>query len=203
MLCLLPLSALPAISVVSYSLSGTATFVGAENASDLNYVQGQPVPSDYRNIQLSPLAPAPVGGVTGIATSPSPADRSGSYPAVGLNATPPVDLSVSVNGNATNCRQAAFTVTLTPSAPDSNPVSEQVVRVSVVSDVSGEAREVGEALLVLPASGGSISATMEFPLPPGIPATGVSDSITVVADPYNEIPDVNRTNNSVTVLGVC
>jgi hypothetical protein len=140
MLCILLLAALSAVSAISYNLSGTATFVGAENYTYLNYVQGQPVPSDYSNVQLSPLAPTPVGGVTGIAVLPPSVNQSNpyavqqaaalvlnyttastpNYNAVGLNGTGSVDLSVTINRNATNCHQAAFTVTLTPSASYSN-----------------------------------------------------------------------------------
>jgi subtilase family serine protease len=72
-----------------------------------------------------------------------------------------------------------------------------------MSDISGATREEGSALLVLPASGGSTSTTIGIPLPLGFLTTGVSDHITVVGDPYNEIPDINRANNLVTVLVVC
>ncbi len=87
--------------------------------------------------------------------------------------------------------------------PYSNLEVEQVIRVGVMSDISGATRKVGEALLVLPASRWSISATIGFHLPLGFPTTGVFDHITDVAGPYNKIPDINQTNNSVTVLGVC
>ena len=89
------------------------------------------------------------------------------------------------------------------SLPYSNLEVEQVIRVGVMSDISGATRKVGEALLVLPASRWSISATIGFHLPLWFPTTGVVDHITDVAGPYNKIPDINQTNNSVTVLGVC
>src|SRR5262245_45388340 len=113
------------------------------------------------------------------------------------------DLSISVDEKNTTCNSVVFTVTLDP-ALEGQASGNQAVRVRVIDKVFGVPQTVGEVLLLVPAAGGSTSASIAWPTPPD--STGGqpwSNEITLVVDPDNFVAERDKTNNSITVVGQC
>lgn len=116
------------------------------------------------------------------------------------------DISVQVDPNApgTTCNQVSFVVTMTPSTSSVKPTGNMPVKVQVVDRVFGQSQTVAELTLFLPASGGSVPATIGFPMPADASfSPDWSNEITVIVDPDNQIMESDKTNDSATVTGSC
>ena len=117
------------------------------------------------------------------------------------------DLSVTVvqtegNVQVTHCHRVTFRVTLSPGLIRTS--GNLGVKVRVTDKVYGTPQTVGEVLLFLPAAGGSVQASIEWPMPPDAEFTpDFHNEITVTADPDNEIAERSEGNNEVTVIGTC
>jgi|GEM_PF-490058 hypothetical protein len=197
---------LPLATAVSSSFGGNAVIVNAADLSDLDAVVVTPVTSDYRVSQLSISSPSMDQRLPKtMAESTFPSSKS-ALPEIAVNTFPAgaqPDLSIAINQSGTTCNQVSFTVTLTPNSSYRTISGDQVVRVRVLSDISGATEAVGEVLIKVPASGGSTSVTIGFPIPQTVSSTSLSDNISVVVDPANEISETNEANDIATILGVC
>jgi hypothetical protein len=68
----------------------------------------------------------------------------------------------------------------------------------------GFRRPVGELLFMIPATGGSVSGTIAWPIPANATFDpDFSNLITVVVDPNNEVAERNEGNNVALVWGTC
>jgi len=116
------------------------------------------------------------------------------------------DLSIKVDPNqpGTTCNQVSFVVTLTPSTSAAKPTGKIPVKVQVMDKVFGQAQTVAELTLFLPASGGSVPATIGLPMPEDASfSPDWSNEITVIVDPDNQILESDKTNDSATATGAC
>ncbi len=180
--------------------------MNAADPSNLDAVMITPVALDYRVSQLSISSPSMDQRLPKTMAEPTFPSSKSALPEIAVNNVPvgaPPDLSVAINPNGTTCNQVSFNVTLTPNPSYRTISGDQVVRVRVLIDILGATEAVGEVLLKVPASGGSTPVTIGFPIPQTVSYTGLSDNISVVVDPANEVSETNETNDIATILGVC
>jgi len=111
------------------------------------------------------------------------------------------DLSISVDQNGTTCNQVSFLLTLTASPSDST--GYQPVKVRVLENRQGSPTAVAELILLMPAAGGSLHETIGFSSATTQAGGSRTSVITVTADPDNQIPETNESNNSLTVSAAC
>lgn len=197
---------LPLATALSSSFGGNAVIVNAADPSNLDAVMITPVALDYRVSQLSISSPSMDQRLPKTMAEPTFPSSKSALPEIAVNNVPvgaPPDLSVAINPNGTTCNQVSFNVTLTPNPSYRTISGDQVVRVRVLIDILGATEAVGEVLLKVPASGGSTPVTIGFPIPQTVSYTGLSDNISVVVDPANEVSETNETNDIATILGVC
>jgi hypothetical protein len=112
------------------------------------------------------------------------------------------DLTVVANPPAW-CNQVSFTVTLSPgtSAPPGVMVP---VKVRVYDQIFREWIVVGEVLLTIPATGGSASAVIGWPMPADASfQPDFTNHILVIVDPDKQVQERNEGNNVLDVTGTC
>lgn len=203
--CLL-LLVLPLATAISPSFGGNAVIVNAAGLSDLEKIMIVPITSDYRVSQLSISSPSMDQRLPKTMAEPAFPSSKSALPEIAVNTFPAgaqPDLSVAIDRNGTTCNRVSFAVTLVSNPSYRTLPGDQVVRVRVLSDISGAIEAVGEVLLKVPASGGSTSVVISIPVPPTVSSTSLSDNIYVAVDPADEIPETNEANNIAAVLGIC
>jgi hypothetical protein len=112
------------------------------------------------------------------------------------------DLTVVVNP-PTWCNQVSFTATLSPGTSPTLGVLVPV-KVRVFDYVFRSEIVVGEVVLMIPATGGSASGTIGWPMPAdGSFQPDFTNPIILAVDPDNAVAERNEGNNVVAVMGTC
>jgi len=111
------------------------------------------------------------------------------------------DLMISSDLQNTTCNQVSFLLTLTPST--SGSTGYQPVKVKVLENRIGTPEAVADLTLLMPVSGGSVHETIGFSSVAQAAGESITNEITVMADPDNEIKETNEGNNALTISGTC
>jgi hypothetical protein len=123
---------------------------------------------------------------------------------IAASTQPDLSIKADPNGPGTTCNQVSFVVTLTPSTSAVRSTGTVPVKVQVMDKVFGQAQTVAELTVFLPASGGSVPATIGFTMPADASfSPSWSNEITVIVDPDNQVLESDKTNDSATVTGTC
>ncbi|NPV63216.1 MAG: hypothetical protein HPY61_11420 [Methanotrichaceae archaeon] len=115
-----------------------------------------------------------------------------------------MDLSATAEPTQIGCNQVSFAVTLTADPLSATASGNQAVTVKVIDQVNGASQTVSELTLLVPAVGGSTSATIGFPAPADASTEpGWSNEIAIVVDPENAISESDENNNLLVVTTIC
>jgi len=110
-------------------------------------------------------------------------------------------LSISADPNNTTCNMVSFLLTMTPSPGGST--GYQPVKVRVLENRQGTPTAVAELILLMPVTGGSLHETIGFSSAASSAGGNRKSEITVTADPDNQIPETNESNNGLTISKTC
>jgi CARDB len=101
------------------------------------------------------------------------------------------------------CDRVSFTATLSPGS-SASPGVLVPVKVRVFDKIFGVSTAVGELVFMVPATGGSVSSAIEWPMPADARfQPDFTNEITVVVDPDNAVEERYESNNVATVWGTC